>query len=148
MRKICRLRTKHKPRLLFAMMGALASGDAAISFEGRLAHTDLAKIDGVRLDETEVLRRQTLQPRMDFLVLPLTPASLPVIERAVNSKIAFNGCAGIVHVQIESHGQIAFAAYDEFAPDCVVAHSAVPMTLLEELVEKRILYSCSVGQLT
>lgn len=98
--------------------------------KARLADTDLAKIEGLHLDETEVLRRQTLQPRLDFLVLPLTPESLPAIEKAVDSKIAFSGCAGIVHVQIESRGRIAFAAYDEFDPDCVVASQAVPMALL------------------
>lgn len=148
MRQIYRLRTKHKPRLLFAMMHALASDDAVICFEGWLALTDLAKIEGVRLNETDVLRRQTLEPRMDFLVLPLTQASLPAIEKAVNSKIAFSGCAGIVHVQIESHGQIAFAAYDEFTPDCAVAYPAVSVSLLDELVQKHILYSYSIGQLT
>jgi hypothetical protein len=39
---------------------------------------------------------------MDFLVLPLTPATVPAIEKAIFSKVAFKGYAGIVHVQINA----------------------------------------------
>lgn len=63
------------------------------------------------------------------------------------SKIAFSHYAGIVHVQIESHGEIAFAAYDLFHEDCVFVYPAVPLALLEELVERRVLYSYRIGQL-
>jgi hypothetical protein len=142
---IYRLRTKHRPQLLFAMMRALAGEDTRISFEGRLLSTDLIKIDGVRFVETEILRRGTLQPRLDFLVLPLTPALLSTIERAIESKISFSRYAGIVHVQIEKDGEIAFAAYDHFHEDCVIAYPAVPVALLKELVEKRVLHSFEVA---
>ena len=135
------LRTKHKPELLYAMMRALAGEDSKISFEGRLSNTDLVKVDGVEFEETELLRRGTLQPQLDFLVLPLTPVSLPTIKKAIDSKIAFSRNAGIVHVQIEKHGEIAFAAYDRFHEDCVVAYPAVSEALLNELVERRVLYS-------
>ena len=66
-----RLHTKHKPELLFAMMRTLAHDDARISFEGRLAHTELVKFAGASLDETKVLKRNTTSPTMDFVVLPL-----------------------------------------------------------------------------
>lgn len=148
MKQVYRLRTKHRPELLFAMMHALAGEDVWISFEGRLAHTDLVKIEGISFEETEVLRRGTLWPVLDFLVLPLKPALLATIEKAVVSKIAFSRNAGIIHVQIESRGEIAFAAYDEFHEECVTAFSAVPEKLLAELVEKRVLYSYERGQLT
>jgi|SRR5436305_1777208 hypothetical protein len=141
MKQTYRLRTKHKRQLLFAMMRALAGEDATISLEGRLSHTDLAKINGVRFEETELLRRGTTQPRLDFLVLPLTPALVATIEKAVDSKIAFSRCAGIVHVQIVTHGEIAFAAYDQFHEECVTAYPAVPVAVLAELVEKRVLHS-------
>src|ERR1035438_7392168 len=100
MRQIYHLHTKHRPQLLWAMMLALAGRDARISFEGRLSHTGLARIKGVRFEETEGLRRGTVHPRLDFLVLPLTPASLPIIRIEVGLKIAFGHCAGVVHVQI------------------------------------------------
>ena len=141
MKPAYRLRIKNKPQLLVAMMRALASHDTRISFEGQLARTALVNLDGARFDETEVLRRGTQQPRLDFVVLPLTPASLPLVEKAVISKIACSGSAGIVHVQIETHGAIAFAAYDNFDPECVVAYSPVPVGLLTELVENHVLHS-------
>ena len=136
-----RLRTKHKQELLFAMMRTLVHEDARISFEGRLSHTELAKIVGVSLNETEVLKRNTTSPRMEFLVLPLTPATVPAIEKAVVSKVAFKGYAGIVHVQIERQGRLAFVACDNFHEDCVWASDAVPAPFLAELVKNRVLYS-------
>jgi hypothetical protein len=72
-----RLHTKHKTELLFAVMRTLAHEDARISFEGRLSHTELAKIAGASLNETQVLKRNTTSPRMDFVVLPLTPETAP-----------------------------------------------------------------------
>src|SRR5260370_17430081 len=78
-----RLYTKHKPELLFAMMRTLVHEDARISFEGRLSHTELAKIAGVSLNETEILSRNTTSPRMDFLLLPLPPAMVPPTQQPV-----------------------------------------------------------------
>jgi len=83
-----RLHSKHKPELLFAVMRTLAHEEARISFEGRLSHTELAKIAGTSLNETEVLKRNTTSPRMDFLVLPLTLETVPEIEKAIVSKVA------------------------------------------------------------
>jgi len=136
-----RLQTRSRPGLLFAMMHGLASDDARISFEGSLSNTDLAKTDGVSFAETEVLRRATLSPPLDFMVLPLTPATVAIIKKAIVSKIGFKHYRGIVHVQIERSGAMAFAAYDHFHKDCVVAYSAVPVGLLMDLVERKVLYS-------
>jgi hypothetical protein len=136
-----RLHPKHKPELLFAVMRTLAHEDAKISFEGRLSHAKLAKISGASLNETEVLKRNTTSPRLDFVVLPLTPETVPEIEKAIVSKVAFKDYAGIVHVQIEGHGRLAFVACDHFHEDCVWASEAVPETFLAELVKNRVLYS-------
>jgi hypothetical protein len=136
-----RLHTKHKPELLFAVMRTLAQEDARISFEGRLSHTELTKMADASLDETEVLKRNTTSPRMDFVVLPLTPATVPEIEKAIVSKVAFKNNAGIVHVQIDRQGRLAFVACDHFHEDCVWVSEAVPETFLAELVRNRVLYS-------
>lgn len=136
-----RLHTKHKPELLFAVMRTLAHEDARISVEGRLSHTELVKIAGASLNETEVLKRNTTSPRMDFVVLPLTPETALEIEKAIVSKVAFKGYVGIVHVQIERQGRLAFVACDNFHEDCVWVSEAVPATLLAELVKNRVLYS-------
>ena len=136
-----RLHTKHRPELLFAMMRTLAEEDARISFEGKLSHTELPKIAGASLDETELLKRNTTAPRMDFVVLPLRPGTVPEIEKAIVSKIAFKNSAGIVHVQIEARGSLAFVACDNFHEDCVWVSEAVHAAFLSELVKKRVLYS-------
>jgi hypothetical protein len=136
-----RLHTKHKPELLFAVMQTLAQKNARISFEGGLSHTELAKIAGASLNETEVLKRNTISPRMDFLVLPLTPETVPEIENAIVSKVAFKDYAGIVHVQIERQGSLAFVVCDQFHEDCVWVSEAIPHTLLASLVKNRVLYS-------
>jgi hypothetical protein len=136
-----RLHTKHKPELLFAVMRSLAHADARISFEGRLSHTELAKFAGASLNETEVLKRNTTSPRMDFVVLPMTPKIVPEIEKAIVSKVAFKRYSGIVHVQIERQERLAFVACDNFHEDCVWVSEAVPDTFLAELVKSRVLYS-------
>jgi hypothetical protein len=136
-----RLHTKHKPELLFAVMRTLAHEDARISIEGRLSYTELVKIAGASLNETEILKRNTTSLRMDFVVLPLTPETALEIERAIVSKVGFKGDAGIVHVQIERQGRLAFVACDNFHEDCVWVSEAVPATFLAELVRNRVLYS-------
>ena len=123
-----RLHTKHKSELLFAVMRTLVHEDARISFEGRLSHTELAKIAGASLNETEVLKRNTTSPRMDFVVLPLTPGTVPAIEKAIVSKVAFKDYAGLVHVPIERQGRLAFVACDHSHEDCVWGSEAVPAT--------------------
>jgi hypothetical protein len=78
---------------------------------------------------------------MDFIVLPLTPRTVPEIEKAIVSKVAFKGYAGIVHAQIERQGRLTFVACDHFHEDCVWVSEAVPAAFLAELVKDRVLYS-------
>jgi hypothetical protein len=139
------LDAKNRPQLLFAMMRELAGDKARISFEGRLIHTDLMKIEGVAFEETELLRRGTIAPKLDFLVLPLTRDSLQAIEKAILSKISFHSTEGIVHVQIERDGTMVFAAYDNFSESCTWVFSNFPAALLDELVARKVLVSYEVG---
>ena len=140
MEEIYRLDTRDRPRLLLAMMHALAADDGRISFEGKLSETELAQMAGTACEEDGVLKRATLQPKLDFLVLPLTPKNLSPLERVIVSKVAF-GNGGIIHVQIERHGRMAFAAYDNFDRDCLVAYSDVSPAVLDELIKTRVLRS-------
>ena len=139
------LGAKNRPQLLFAMMHELAGDNAWISFEGRLIHTDLIKIGGVAFEETELLRRGTIAPKLDFLILPLTRDSLPAIEKAILSKISFHSTEGIVHVQIEKDGTMVFAAYDNFSESCTWVFSNFPTVLLDELVARKVLVSYEAG---
>jgi hypothetical protein len=143
MDEIFRLDTRDRTRLLLAMMRVLASGNCRISFEGNLSHTGLAQLIEVVSEESGVLKRATLQPRLDFLVLPLNEENVTAIATAIVSKIAF-GQKGILHVQIAIDGKIAFAAYDNFDRECVVAYPPVKSALLDGLVGTQVLrsYKC------
>jgi len=89
-------------------------------------------MEGVGHEESDVLKRSTLQPKRGFRILPLTPQNVSAIVKAITSKIAF-GNRGIIHVQIEGNGKMAFAAYDNFDRECVVAYPAVSSASLDEL---------------
>ena len=92
-----------------AMMHARAAENTNVSFEGMLSHTELAQMEGVGHEGSDVLKRSTLQAKRDFRILPLTPQNVSAIVKAITSKIAF-GNRGIIHVQIERNGKMAFAA--------------------------------------
>ena len=115
-----------------AMMHARAAENTNVSFEGMLSHTELAQMEGVGHEESDVLKRSTLQAKRDFRILTLTPQNVSAIVKAITSKIAF-GNRGIIHVQIERNGKMAFAAYDNFDRECVVAYPAVSSASLDEL---------------
>jgi hypothetical protein len=121
------------------MMRALRSDTTKISFEGYLAQTDLTKLTGASFDETPVLKRGTLSPRLDFITLPLDETSCSSIEQAIISKIPFKNGRGIIRVQIERDGELAFAAFDSFQ-HCTVRTRAVHQDFLDELRERHILH--------
>jgi hypothetical protein len=117
----------------------LASERSRIAFEGNLASTELFRLVGGSYEDTGLLKRATDEPQLDFVVLPLTPSRVPEIENAIRSKVAFSGYNGIIHVQIESGGEIVFGAYDNFGRDCVVVNAVVDTSILDDLVKTRIL---------
>ena len=137
------LDTRDKPALLFAMMRRFASEESRIAFEGKLTSTELFRLEGASFDEQGMLKRATVAPKLDFVVLPLMPSRVPEVEKAIRSKIAFAGYKGIVHVQIEANGKIVFGAYDNFGRETVVVDGAIPTDLLDELVRDRTLRSYS-----
>ena len=138
------LDTRDRPQLLFAMIDALAAEDCRISFEGNLSQTDLAGMEGLITEENGPFKRGTLSPKLDFLIPPLTRDDVPRLERAIKSKIAFNGNRGIVHVQIARGEQIAFAASDQFADGCVVVQFGVSPELLDHLISAGALRSYQI----
>ena len=104
------LDTCDRPGLLFAMMRTFASERSHIAFEGNLASTELFRLVGGSHEEMGILKRATIAPQLDFVVLPLSPSRVPEIEKAIRSKVAFAGYRGIIHAQIESDGEIVFGA--------------------------------------
>lgn len=111
-----------------------------MSLEGSLSASELIQLPGATEKESSALRRATLQPKLDFVVLPLTISTVAEIEKAIRSKISFTGYRGIIHAQIETNGKIAFAAYDNFHKDCVFVNKQVSSDYLDRLVETRVLH--------
>ena len=130
---------RDKPALLLAVMKELV-GNSIISFEGDLSNLELDKIESSRSDETEVLRRQTASPVLDFIVLPLTEKTLQEIWSEISQKDHLVN-EGIIHVQIESEGELAFGGYDNFHRECTIAYSALSIEFLESMKELGIIRS-------
>ena len=124
-----RWRVRDKPRLLTAIMEKLGGG-AHISFEGSLRHLTLLTTPGSSQDETAALKRNTLWPEQDFVILPL---ELPIIKKILS---ASSGTLPrtILHVQIEKADTLQFAAYDNFDPECIYFGNALGDVFVDSLV--------------
>jgi hypothetical protein len=146
MAKLYQLQVKNRPALLVAMMRFFAPDGASISFEGHLGQSNLMTIADATDEERGVLKRGTIFPRPDFIVLPLTAQSLQDIEDSIHAKLPFSGGRGLIHVQIEKDGQLAFAAYDSFHPGTVIASDVIPEEFFEKLVAERVISSYQRAQ--
>jgi hypothetical protein len=122
---------RDKPGLLIAIMREFTN-QSHISFEGSLRDLAFYGWPNAAYTETAVLRRQTISPKLDFVVVPLTELSVEEIWRELSKKDHLVH-QGIVHVQIEHNGRLAFGGYDNFHRDCTVAYSSVLLGLLENL---------------
>lgn len=124
--------------MMHAVMSALAGG-AHISFEGDLSGCRrLFELDGASAAETPVLKRNTLWPVQDFVVVPLEPENVvPILQEIVGRRLVHE----IVHIQIEKQGVLQFGSYDHFHADGCVVWLGVAEPSLQELKSKGILRS-------
>jgi hypothetical protein len=113
-----------------------------MSLEGDLSKCKFTDEVVVARDEIGVLKRNTLYPRQDFVVLRLAPESVAPIFKEV---LAAGLARAIIHVQIEHGGVLQLGAYDDFHPDCVVAGRAISESLLADLKSKHVLRDFSVA---
>jgi len=116
------------------MMEELAGG-AHISFEGDLRGLTLLNIPGVSVQPTAALTRSTLWPQQDFVIIPLEPSMGPKIIAAIGGTVP----GAIIHIKIEKDGQLQFAAYDNFHPECIHFGSAVREDAIQLLVSQNIM---------
>jgi len=125
-----------KRRFLLAIIEELA-GNAHISFEGDLPSLKLTSIPGASECETEALKRNTLWPTQDFLVLPFEPS----MGRAILSAIGGTVPGSIIHVQVEKEGVLQFGAYDNFHPESIYFGGGVRQEFLESMLCQGLLKS-------
>jgi len=127
-------KVRHKNRFLLEVMRHLA-GNAQISFEGGSEIVGLAEIPGASQIETSVLKRNTLAPRLEFVVVPLEISTIPAIFAGIGGTIP----KSVLHILIEKNGQLEFGAYDNFHPECIVLGPATSGAALESLISKGLL---------
>jgi hypothetical protein len=127
---------RDKRRFLLAIMEELA-GNAHISFEGDLRNLRLSSLPGASETETAALKRNTLWPRQEFVVLPLELSTGKVILSAIGGTVP----GSIIHVQIEKAGVLEFGAYDNFHPECIYFRGGVRLEFLESMVSQGLLRS-------
>ena len=130
------LNVRKKLEFLHQLMLELA-GNSRISLEGHLRECRCPSDLIVAYDETAVLKRNTIAPKLDFVVLRLTPETVETALKAIKAA----GLKGaIVHVQIERDGVLELGAYDHFYPGCVVTGPSVSTTFLEKLKDMKLLW--------
>jgi hypothetical protein len=127
-------KVRDKRRFLIAAFQQLA-GSAFVSFEGDLSGTTLAATPGASGDETAVLKRNTLLPRQDFVVLPLETKTIGLIMAAVGGTVP----RSILHIQVEKNGRLELGMYDNFDPKGTFFGPAVTPQFIETLQDESLL---------
>ena len=123
---------RDKPAFLRRLMRELA-GDARLSLEGDLRDCAFDSDQVATREEQGLLKRNTLSPRLDFVILHLAPSDV----ESIFSKVSAVGLSrAIIHVQIERGGVLELGAYDNFHSKCVVTGPGVSITLLSDLKVK------------
>jgi hypothetical protein len=127
-------KVRDKRRFLAAALAELA-GNAQVSFEGDLSMTSLSDVPGASNDETQVLKRGTLWPKQDFVVLPLEVEMVLPIMAAVGGTVP----RGLIHVQVQKEGRLQLGLYDNFAPNSMFLGPGLTPSFIETLQEAGVL---------
>ena len=121
-------KVRDKRAFLKAALEGLA-GSAFVSFEGNLKGTGLLDLAGASVEETPALKRNTVRPRQDFVVLPLDAQTVGRMMAAVGGTVP----RSILHIQVEKQGRLELGMYDNFAPNGIFLGPAVTRTFIETM---------------
>jgi hypothetical protein len=133
---------RDKPGFLRRMMFELASGNAQMSLEGDLSRCRFTQDVTVTDDETAALKRNTIAPRQEFVVLRLIPeACSPILGEVMTAGLN----RAIIHVQIMRDDVLELGAYDNFHRECVVTGPGISPALLDELKSTNVLRDFKVA---
>jgi hypothetical protein len=92
-------------------------------------------VAGASSDETQVLKRNTLWPKQDFVVLPLEAEMVGPIMAGVGGTVP----RGLIHVQIQKEGRLQPGLYDNFAPKFMFFGPGLTPTFFATLQEAGVL---------
>jgi len=114
-------------------------GRSVASFEGDLSGLRLEELPGASVQESGSLRRQTLEPELDFITVPINPDTI----RELKKRLASHGILGregaVIHTQLAAGDDLLLIACDNFHDDCTVASVSVPEPFLEEMLSHGLL---------
>ncbi len=129
-------------QLVSAVLRAFA-GTASLSLEGDLSQ---ANLQGMGYDwghPTAVLPRHTSWPIQDFVIIPLTRDAADLLIQRVLPQIGLR--TRVLHLVMACNEQVVFAAYDQFAPECVWIDASIGEPfLIERLREGSIKDYCLI----
>jgi len=92
-------------------------------------------VRGASNDETQVLKRGTLWPKQDFVVLPLEVEMVRPIMAAVGGTLP----RGLFHVQVQKEGRLQLGLYDNFDPNCMFLGPGLTPSFIATLQEAGVL---------
>jgi hypothetical protein len=133
---------RDRPGFLRRMMGEFAQG-GRMSLEGDLSRCAFADEAVVGREDVGLLKRITLYPVLDFVVLFLEPTTIAPLFKQI---MAAGLSRAIIHIQIEHAGTLQLGAYDNFHSECVVTGPGVHVELLSELKSQGILRDFAVAE--
>jgi hypothetical protein len=128
-----------KPIELLASLLELLCGNARLSLEGDLSRVDLTKIPGVSRTPSGSLKRNTISPQQEFIIVPVEDHAVVRNLRRNFPRIGLKSL--ILHILIEKDGELAFAAYDQFYGGKAWVSDRIGKSFLESLQEKGIIKS-------
>jgi len=108
-------------------------GQARISFEGDLQGLHLDELPSASFEETPALRRQTISPRLDFVVVSASRENINSLKTCLSKAGVLGRNGTVIHTQIEVGGELIFLACDNFHDDCTAASPSVTESFLAEL---------------
>jgi len=124
--------TKDKPGLLWGVLTHFQD-NGTVSLEGDLEPFHLEEIPGAAFDETSALKRQTIDPKLYFVTLPITQNTITALKARLAHPGIFKDTGALIHAQVESGGRLLWLAADNFHRECVSAFPPFPEHLLEQL---------------
>ena len=114
-------------------------GQSVASFEGDLSDLRLEELPGASAQESGSLRRQTVEPELDFITVPITPDTIQLLKKRLASHNMLGRDGAVIHTQLAVGDELLLIACDNFHDDCTVASVSVPEPFLKELLNHGLL---------
>lgn len=108
-------------------------GQSVASFEGDLSDLQLGEIPGASSQETNSLRRQTMEPELDFVTVPINADTVRKLKRCLTAHGVLGRNGSVIHTQLAAGDNLLLIACDNFHDECTVASTIVPETFLNEM---------------